>query len=98
MTAKKSFEIIKYALRADEAGSALGAPAVLSACLDAGWIRPVIHRHKLLLFDKGDVAGCWLRIRNGETPFGIDSVPGGIQSKPRGSKALPASQSIKETA
>jgi hypothetical protein len=26
----------------------------------AGWLKPRIHRHKLKLYDKGDLARCWL--------------------------------------
>ena len=34
----------------------------------AGWIAPVVRRHKITLFDAGDVAKCWARILNGEVP------------------------------
>ena len=59
----------KLGLRPDEVASALGSVQLLRAMITAGWIRPVIQRHKLTLYDAGDVARAWSRILNGENPF-----------------------------
>lgn len=67
----------KLGLRPDEAASALGSVQLLRAMVAAGWIRPVIQRHKLTLFDAGDVARAWSRILSGEDPF---NSPGGRKS------------------
>ena len=60
--------IPKYGLRPEEFGSAVGSVQLASEMQQAGWIKPVIHRHKLVLFDAGDVAKCWARILKGEVP------------------------------
>jgi hypothetical protein len=91
MIPRKTFEVVKYGLRAEEAGNALGAPALLDACVEAGWIAPAIHRHKLVVFDKGDVAKCWLRIRNGESPYPpTGTIPGGIRPRRKSGEAAAA--------
>ncbi len=78
---KNTLEAVKFALRPNEAAAALGAQALLSACIAAGWLKPVVHRHKLVLFDRGDLARCWQRLRQGESPFPpTDTIPGGIQT------------------
>jgi hypothetical protein len=88
MTARNSFEPVKYGLRRDEAGDALGGPAVLGACEDAKWIKPVIHRHKLKVYARTDIARCWLRIEHGESPFPpSNTIPGGNQTKAHGRKS-----------
>ncbi len=58
----------KFGLRPDEAAYALGSEKLLQECIVANWIKPVIQRHKLTLFDHGDVAKCWTRILSGERP------------------------------
>ena len=35
--------------------------------VQAGWLRPVVQRHKLTLFDAGEVTRAWARILAGET-------------------------------
>lgn len=59
----------KLGLRPDEVASALGSVQLLRAMVAARWIRPVIQRHKLTLYDSWDVARAWSRILNGEDPF-----------------------------
>jgi hypothetical protein len=81
MTSKHTLEIPKFGLRSDEAAHALGSEKLLQECIRAGWLKPCIHRHKLTLFDKGDIARVWLRIRNGEQPFPTDKPAGGIQRR-----------------
>jgi hypothetical protein len=58
----------KFGLRPDEAAFALGSEKLFEECVCGGWIKPVIKRHKLVLFDRADVANCWSRILGGEAP------------------------------
>ena len=58
----------KFGLRPDEAAFALGSSKILEECVEGGWLKPIIQRHKLTLFDAGDVARCWARILAGEVP------------------------------
>ena len=59
---------IKLGLRRDEAVFLLGSRQLFEELVRAKWIRPVVDRHKLLLFDRGDLARAWTRILNGEQP------------------------------
>ena len=56
-------------VRPEEVAVVLGSVQLFRAIVSKGWLRPVIQRHKLTLFDSGDVAKCWVRILNGEDPF-----------------------------
>jgi len=95
MTARNSFEVIKYGLRPGEAGEALGGAAVLGACEEAKWIKPVIHRHKLKVYARADIAKCWLRIERSESPFSVtNTIPGGIQPKRQGRRATNTSNPV----
>jgi hypothetical protein len=51
----------------------LGSEKLLAECVAAGWIKPRVKRHKLTVYDRGDIAACWMRILNGETPIAIES-------------------------
>jgi hypothetical protein len=64
----KPSNTIKFALRPPEAAYALGSEKLLTECVDAGWIKPIVKRHKLTLYDRGDIASCWARILGGEVP------------------------------
>jgi hypothetical protein len=88
---KNTLEVVKFGLRPDEAAHALGSEKLLQASEEAGWLKPVIFRHKLKLFDKGDIAGVWLRIRNGEQPFTpSNKPPGGIRRRKTNDEAAVA--------
>jgi len=58
----------KYGFRPQEAAFALGSEKLLEECVEAGWLKPIIQRHKLTLYDRGHIASCWARILGGETP------------------------------
>jgi hypothetical protein len=64
----KNVSINKLGYRPDEAAFALGSAKLLEACVKAGWLQPVIKRHKLTLYADRDIARCWMRILGGETP------------------------------
>jgi hypothetical protein len=45
-----------------------GSRRLFDEMVAAGWLKPILSRHRLVLFDAGDVAKCHARIRNGEEP------------------------------
>ena len=59
---------LKLGLRRDEVGFMLGSPQLFDEMVAAKWVRPVINRHKLQIYDRGDVVRAWARILNGEEP------------------------------
>ena len=61
--------IQQLGLRPEDVAEVLGSVQLFRVMVDKGWLRPVIQRHKLTLFDAGDVAKAWCRILNGEDPF-----------------------------
>jgi hypothetical protein len=65
---EKFQQLPKFGLRPDEGAHAFGSEKLFQECVAAGWITPVVRRHKLVLFDSGDVAKCWARILAGEQP------------------------------
>lgn len=65
----KSPNTIKFGFRPHEAALALGSEKLLDECIAAGWIKPIVKRHKLTLYDRADIASCWARILAGEVPL-----------------------------
>lgn len=58
-----------HAFRRNDAVTMLGGSRKLfDDVVAAGWLKPILSRHRLVLFDAGDVAKCHARIRNGEEP------------------------------
>ena len=58
----------QYALRPPQLGVAFSSPEIARRVVFWGWLVPVVKGKKLTLYDAGDVAACWQRIRNGEVP------------------------------
>jgi hypothetical protein len=58
----------KYGFRPPEAAYALGSKKLLEEVVAAGWLKPIIQRHKLTLFDGRDIGLVWARILSGEIP------------------------------
>lgn len=58
----------KLGFRPEEAAFVLGSRQLLEEMVAAKWIEPRVDRHKLKLFDGGDLARAWARILNGEEP------------------------------
>ena len=67
---------MKYGFRPPEAAEVFGSEKLLAECVTAGWIKPVIKRHKLTLYDRADIASCWSRIPAGEVPSQEDEARG----------------------
>ncbi len=58
----------KFGYRPDEAAALIGSPQLLVEIVQAGWLKPVMQRHKLTLYDGADIERCWTRICAGEQP------------------------------
>jgi hypothetical protein len=58
----------KLGLRPDDVDFMFGSRILREEMVAAGWLTPVVRRHKLTLFDAGEVARAWGRILNGESP------------------------------
>jgi hypothetical protein len=58
----------KFGLRPREVADALGSERLFNECVAAGWLKPVVKRHKLVIYDRTAVATCWARIVDGEEP------------------------------
>jgi len=68
---KTSFENVsslKLGFRRVEAAAAVGSIQLLDDMEGAGWLTPVVNRHKLKIFDRGDIQRAWARILAGEQP------------------------------
>jgi hypothetical protein len=59
---------LKLGFRREEAAAAIGSPQLLEDMVRGRWLKPVISRHKLVLFDRGDIQRAWARILAGEQP------------------------------
>jgi hypothetical protein len=59
---------LKLGLRPAEAAFLLGSTQLLAELVAAQWLKPVVNRHKLLLYDKADVNRAWARLLSGEQP------------------------------
>jgi hypothetical protein len=64
----KNIPINKLGYRPDEGAFVLGSEKLFQECVEAGWLRPVVKRHKLTLYAYSDITRCWARIQGGETP------------------------------
>ena len=58
----------KYGMRPPEVAAAFGSRVVFERAVKAGFLKPIISRHKLTIYDSGHVAQCWARILAGELP------------------------------
>lgn len=58
----------KLGFREDEAAQVLRSRQLVSDMQNAGWIKPIIHRHKLKIFDRAGLLRAWNRILAGEHP------------------------------
>jgi hypothetical protein len=70
----KNSTIQKFGYRPDEAAFALGSEKLLQECVEAGWLRPIIKRHKLTLYAFSDITRCWARILAGELPISPETA------------------------
>ena len=64
----------RLGLRPAEAAERVGSVDLFRQMRAAGWIKPVIDKHKCVIFDSGHVAQCWARIIAGELPNPKEAV------------------------
>ena len=58
----------KRGLRPEEVAWRVGSKKLVDEMEAAGWIKAVVQRHKLKLFDAADIDRAWSRILAGELP------------------------------
>jgi hypothetical protein len=59
---------LKFGFRREEAAAVVGSVQLFDDMVRAKWLRPVVYRHKLVIFDRGDIQRAWSRILAGEIP------------------------------
>lgn len=59
---------LKCGYRPAEAADFLGSSELLERMKAAGWIKPVVNEHKLVIYDGSALAKCWARVCGGELP------------------------------
>ena len=59
----------RLGFRPDDAAEMIGSPQLFTEMREAGWIKPVLQRHKLTLYSGDDIQRCWHRILAGENPI-----------------------------
>ena len=70
----KENSVIKLGYRPADVVQAFGSKALYHACLKAGWLTPIIRKHKLTLFAQEDVLAFYKRIAAGEMPFQTEAA------------------------
>ena len=68
---------IKLGFRREEAAFLLGSIQIVDEMVRAKWLIPVVNRHRLQIFDRGQISRAWARILNGEIPPRIVRQPRG---------------------
>lgn len=63
-----SLASLKLGYRADEIIFLIGSRQLFDEMVAAKWLIPVVNRHKLQVFDRGQLSRAWARILNGEQP------------------------------
>lgn len=59
---------LKLGYRPADVQALFGSIQVYRDAVEAGWLKPVIQRKRLTVFDRADVLRVWERIRRGEYP------------------------------
>ena len=67
---KRVQQATKYGMRPPEVAAAFGSRVIFEAAVKAGLLKPLIARHRLVVYDSGAVAKAWARILAGELPSG----------------------------
>lgn len=58
----------KQGYRPEEAADYVGSKQLFAEMVAGDWIKPVLSRNKIVLYDAGALAKCWARILSGEEP------------------------------
>ena len=64
----QTIAVQQYGLRPPDLAKTLGSSELARRAVFHKWINPIIRQKKLTLYDAGDAALVWQRIRNGEMP------------------------------
>ena len=65
----------QYGLRPPDVARAFGSSEAARRAVYHGWLVPILRQKKLTLFDSGDVAACWQRIRSEGLPPPVPRKP-----------------------
>lgn len=63
-------------VRRPEAAVMLGSIELLEELVASGWVKPVIHQHKLTLYSVRAIQDCVARLEAGETPSSMSESAG----------------------
>ena len=58
----------KLGYRPADVQALFGSIQIYRDTVEAGWLKPIIQRKRLTVFDRADVLRVWERIRRGEYP------------------------------
>lgn len=58
----------KLGYRPADVKALFGSPQIYHDAVSAGWLKPIIQRKRLTVFDRADVYRVWERIRRGDYP------------------------------
>lgn len=61
-------EMEKLGYRPTDVQVLFGSVQIYRDVVEAGWLKPIIQRKRLTVFDRSDVLRVWERIRRGEYP------------------------------
>lgn len=61
-------EMEKLGYRPSDVQVLFGSVQIYRDVVEAGWLKPIIQRKRLTVFDRSDVLRVWERIRRGEYP------------------------------
>lgn len=61
----------KLGYRPPDVQALFGSVQIYRDVVEAGWLKPVIQRKRLTVFDRADVLRVWERIRRGEYPKSV---------------------------
>lgn len=59
---------VKLGYRPKEAFEMFGSRQLVEDCVREKWLKPTVQRNGLTIYDAGDLARCWERIRSGDMP------------------------------
>jgi hypothetical protein len=63
-----NIKFLPLSLNAEDAGEYIGSRQVLNDMRAAGWINPLVARHRMTLFDTNELQKCYARFYAGEYP------------------------------
>lgn len=80
LAAERRRVVVPRLMRREAAGDYLTVPGLLVLMEDAGWIKPVVHRHRMTLYDQRQIDACIDRLAGGEFPDAVQGATLGVPS------------------